>query len=89
MTEEHGMEEDPRAIQEREIEDYEQDISRLHDLAEQVKETGETLSEKLLERANEVDDQEMSQEYQRLANAARLAYRRVEHGDNTIVRGGL
>ena len=83
------MEMDPAAAQEQEIEQLRETITGLHDMADRVKNVGRDLSENLKEKAGEAESDELQREYMILAESARLAYRRIEHGDNTIVRNGL
>ena len=80
---------DPRVTEQQEIEQIRQNIESLHDMADRVKLVGKNTSEELSKRAEEAESEELKQEYNFLANTARQAYRRIEHGDNTIVRNGI
>lgn len=86
---EYNKEVDPVKMQEDELDEYRKNIKSLHDMADQVKHVGQNTSKYLAEQAEEAETEELKSEYLQLADAARLAYRRIQHGDNTIVRGGM
>lgn len=89
VVKEDQTEMDPVAQQEHELDEFRENISNLHNLADQVKEVGQATSEELKRKAQDAENEELEQQYLYLADTARKAYRRVEHGDSNIVRNGL
>lgn len=69
------------------LEEAEEQIDALHDQLDQIKNAGEQIPTELREAIPEDAEQERVMEFQRVITRANLLYRRVENGDNSVVRG--
>lgn len=74
---------------EAEIEQYREVVSNMHDNLDDIKNGGAALSQEIQQKAEEEENEELQRIWLQLANAAQQASRRVQQGDDNVVRAGL